>query len=78
MSTSLIINSITPPPLDYLMLNKLGFGPSAWSLERFNQLGLKGYIEEQLKPDESADDLLNKKLKECYYPIEYEQFSADG
>ncbi len=78
MPNSLIFNRINPPPLDYLMLNKLGFGPSEWALERFKELGLKGYVEEQLKPDDTADDLLNKKLKECSYPIEYEQFSADG
>ena len=73
-----IFNRISNPPVEILLLNKLGFGPNAASLQRIKELGIKGYIEEQLQPDDSQDDLLIKKLKEASYPIGYEKFSADG
>ena len=73
-----IFNRISNPPVEILLLNKLGFGPNAASLQRIKELGIKNYIEEQLKPDDSQDDILIKKLKEASYPITYDQFAADG
>lgn len=76
--SSLLFSKITAPPLEHLMLNKLGFGPDEWSVNQLKTIGLKTYIEEQLSPDETVDDVLNKKLKELDYSIDYERYDASG
>jgi uncharacterized protein (DUF1800 family) len=73
-----IFSKITQPPFDYVMLNKLGYGPNEYSLKRIKELGLKGYLEEQVNPIDSADDVFNKKIQQLTYPINYEQYGAGG
>lgn len=37
-------------------LARMGYGPDAWSRERIESLGIRGYTEEQLHPESIADD----------------------
>jgi uncharacterized protein (DUF1800 family) len=49
------------------VLNRIGYGPDAWSRQRIRQLGIKGYIEEQLYPSRLDDSALEARLRN-YYP----------
>jgi uncharacterized protein (DUF1800 family) len=44
------------------VLNRLGFGPSASTIERLRTLGLPAYIDEQLHPERIADSALRTRL----------------
>ncbi len=44
------------------VLNRLGYGPDAWSWARINQLGVIDYIEEQLDPASIDDSALDGML----------------
>ncbi len=51
--------SCESPELREHVLNRLGYGPDAWSRARIQMLGVAGYIQEQLSPetiDDSATD----------------------
>ncbi len=76
--SSMLFSKITVPPIEHLMLNKLGYGPDEWSLNRIKTLGYKDYIEEQLSPDLALDQVLNQKLKALDYKIQYERYTATG
>ena len=73
-----IFNRVTTPPAEHLLLGKLGYGADEWSLKRIRELGIEGYVEEQLKPDDSKDDLLNQKLSKHTYRIDYDYIDASG
>jgi uncharacterized protein (DUF1800 family) len=44
------------------LLNRAGFGPRPGDVERVRQIGVERYIEEQLHPENLADDLLARPL----------------
>jgi len=44
------------------VLNRLGYGPDAWSRARIQTLGVQGYIEEQLSPQTIDDSALDTEL----------------
>ncbi len=73
-----IFNRVSTPPAEQLLLSKLGYGVDEWSLARIKALGIKGYIEEQLRPDDSQDELLNQKLNQLSYRIDYDYTDAFG
>jgi len=73
-----IFNRVTMPPPAYLLLAKLGYGADEWSLARIKELGIDGYVEEQLKPDDSKDELLNQKLNQLSYRIDYDYIDKSG
>jgi uncharacterized protein (DUF1800 family) len=54
--------SCDSPALKAHVLNRMGYGPDAWSWQRIGELGVAGYIQEQLDPaaigDAAADALL--------------------
>ncbi|HXV73284.1 MAG TPA: DUF1800 family protein, partial [Sphingomonadales bacterium] len=43
-------------------LNRTSFGPTPAAVRRVNQLGMRGYLEEQLAPDTIADELVEEKV----------------
>jgi uncharacterized protein (DUF1800 family) len=43
-------------------LNRTSFGPTGAAVERANRLGLRAYLDEQLRPSTLADNLLEEKL----------------
>lgn len=43
-------------------LNRTSFGPTRAAVERVNRLGLQDYLDEQLRPESLADNLLEEKL----------------
>jgi len=54
--------SCVPPALAEHVLNRLGYGPDPWTLARLGELGARGYIEEQLRPDTIPDDAVEAML----------------
>ncbi len=52
------------------VLNRIGYGPDAWSLARIQQLGsVEAYIEEQLHPELLDDSALEAEIASLY-PVE--------
>src|SRR5262245_53727240 len=45
------------------VLNRIGFGPRTGDVERVRQLGLGGYIEQQLHPERLADAAMTTRLE---------------
>jgi uncharacterized protein (DUF1800 family) len=52
----------TTLPLREHVLNRIGYGPSPWALERMRVLGIQGYIEEQLNPQTLDDSGLEAEI----------------
>jgi len=48
------------------VLNRIGYGPDPWSLQRIQALGVEGYIEEQLHPERLDDSALEARLRRRY------------
>jgi len=48
------------------VLNRIGFGPDAWSRQRIAQLGVSAYIEEQLNPSTLDDSALEAEIASLY------------
>jgi uncharacterized protein (DUF1800 family) len=44
------------------VLNRIGYGPDAWTRARIQALGVEGYIEEQLSPQTIDDSALDAQL----------------
>ncbi len=58
------------------ILNRIGYGPDAWSLARIEQLGtVEAYIEEQLRPELLDDSALDAEIASLY-PVETMAFGA--
>ncbi len=49
------------------VLDRLGYGPDAWTFGRIQSLGLNGYIDEQLAPD-AIDDSAAEAVLASNYP----------
>ncbi len=45
------------------LLNRAGFGPRPGDIERVRQIGIERYLDEQLQPEDLADDLLAQPLQ---------------
>lgn len=45
------------------LLNRAGFGPRPGDIERVKQVGLERYLDEQLHPEDLADDFLARPLQ---------------
>lgn len=58
-----------PPAMDVLALQRLANGPSVADLASVRQLGLKGYIAEQLEPPADDGPIVAAKLQELTYPL---------
>jgi uncharacterized protein (DUF1800 family) len=54
--------SCESPELREHVLDRLGYGPDAWSRARIQTLGVRGYIEEQLSPETIDDSVLDAAL----------------
>lgn len=52
--------------LEEHILNRVGYGVDAWSLERIRALGTQGYIEEQLVPELLDDVALEMEIASLY------------
>ena len=61
-----VMPSAAPAPADDAaivhVLNRIGYGPRPSDLERVRQLGIQGYIEEQLHPERIADEGVQARL----------------
>jgi hypothetical protein len=58
-----------PPPsgrVKHHVLNRIAYGPDAWSLARIEELGTTAYIEEQLQPDLLDDSALEAQIASLY------------
>ncbi|MGH9799962.1 MAG: DUF1800 family protein, partial [Blastocatellia bacterium] len=45
------------------LLNRAGFGPRPGDIERVKQMGIERYLDEQLHPEDLADDFLARPLQ---------------
>ena len=54
--------SCDAPDLYQHVLDRAGYGPDAWARTRISELGVRGYIEEQLHPETVADGALDALL----------------
>lgn len=54
--------SCESPELREHVLNRIGYGPDAWSRARIQTLGVQGYIDEQLSPATIDDSALDAQL----------------
>jgi len=48
------------------VLNRIGYGPDPWSRTRIQQLGINGYIDEQLDPSALDDTALEDEIASLY------------
>jgi uncharacterized protein (DUF1800 family) len=51
------------------VLDRIGYGPNPWSLARIHELGIAGYISEQLDPSALDDSALEAELGSLYPAI---------
>lgn len=52
-------------------LNRTSFGPTREEVQKANRLGIRAYLEEQLRPEKISDSLVEEKLaglKPCGSP----------
>lgn len=63
--------SQTPSPLAALTLNRAAYGWRPGELETFGQLGLVGWVEQQLRAPADETELCARKLKSATLHIEY-------
>lgn len=59
------------PLLEVTVLNHLAFGPRRGDIERLQDQGLISWLEEQLSPDDSADEDCARRLGEARLRIRY-------
>ncbi|MBS1791354.1 MAG: DUF1800 domain-containing protein [Acidobacteria bacterium] len=57
-----------PPPISQEqkilhLLNRAGFGPRPGDVERVRQMGIENYLDEQLHPEDLADEFLDRPLQ---------------
>jgi uncharacterized protein (DUF1800 family) len=62
----------TSPPPEVIALGRLAFGPTPAELRRLRDVGVRAWLDEQLKPDDSADVDCTKRIKSARLHIEYE------
>ena len=48
------------------VLNRMGYGPDPWSQQRIKDLGVYGYIDEQLHPETLDDSALEAEIASLY------------
>jgi uncharacterized protein (DUF1800 family) len=58
------------PALEVHALSRAGYGPDAWSLQRIRQLGIRGYLEEQLRPETIDDGAFEARLRAAYPSVQ--------
>lgn len=58
------------PASDLHALSRLAFGPDSATREDIRRQGLRGWLEQQLSPDDD-DPLLNRRLADCRLRIKY-------
>lgn len=59
--------------INFAFLNRLAFGPSDSDLRYLTRVGLRAWVQEQLKPDESADSESLRRLAQLKIRIRYPQ-----
>ena len=57
------------PAMRDAVLNRIGYGPDNWSRARIAELGIQGYIAEQLDPSSLDDSALEAEIASLY-PVE--------
>ncbi|MFN0112376.1 MAG: DUF1800 family protein, partial [Blastocatellia bacterium] len=60
--------AVPPPPLSeeqriLHLLNRSGFGPRPGDIERVKRMGVERYLDEQLHPEDMADEFLTRPLQ---------------
>ncbi len=55
-----------------LLLSRIAYGFNSKEVGEINKSGTKAYIESQLNPDESDDPVLNEKMSQTTFEVEYE------
>jgi hypothetical protein len=63
---ALLASGCLPESSEYHVLNRMGYGPDSWTLQRLRTLGLAGYVDEQLHPERLDDGLLEADLAARY------------
>jgi uncharacterized protein (DUF1800 family) len=51
-----------PKPQIGHVLNRIGYGPDAWSQQRIEEIGVAAYIDEQLHPERINDSLFEARI----------------
>src|SRR6185295_10159912 len=65
--TASVVSSAAVPKDDQAIihvLNRIGFGPGPGDVEKVRALGLRRYIDEQLRPERLADASMNERLRD--------------
>src|SRR5581483_9989489 len=60
-----------PPDQSFSILNRISYGATPLEEQRLMQMGLKKYLEYQLNPASSGDDLCKARLGKATLHIEY-------
>lgn len=63
---------------DYFLLNRLAFGANTADQARLAQLGLKAWVQEQLRPDDRADSACQQRLQALRARIKYPEGTREG
>lgn len=63
-------NRLTPPE-EYVILNKIAYGPTRNDITYLKKIGWSAYLNEQLNPDPSLDKNCDKKIADAKLHIEY-------
>jgi uncharacterized protein (DUF1800 family) len=68
------------------ILNRIGYGPDAWSRARIAEIGTQAYVEEQLRPETLDDSALEARIATLYplttwtlpqVRLTYNEYNAD-
>ena len=59
------------PAADFQVLTRLGFGPDMQSAQSLASLGMRGWVNEQLHPQDNTDEDCNRRLATCRVRIRY-------
>jgi uncharacterized protein (DUF1800 family) len=66
VSAHLACDGSQVPRIQHHVLNRIGYGPDAWSRARIQQIGVYAYIEEQLQPQLLDDSALEAQIASLY------------
>jgi len=58
----MVSSPLTPEQRVVHVLNRTSFGPTRSTVERLTRVGRLGYLDEQLRPEEISDSLLESKV----------------
>lgn len=73
-----LVKTMNIPSAEYIVLNKLTYGPRPEDIAYLKRVGLRYFVEDQLDPEKMNDDDCDSRLAAAKLHIEYEAGKEEG